>query len=142
MHRLLVTEKGTVGFPLSKQQTRAKVNCKLLSRYQHFTFIPQCSELLAPTETSSGTGDYVLFGRYKAGTRSHQPDKSKVMKPLCLFCKISGICLLLLYIYSVNRSLYYCAIFPCHLLRSVFNRYVISVCTVFRRPIPIVLIYD
>jgi hypothetical protein len=123
---------------LSPKQTRAKVNCKLLSRYQHFTFIPQCGELLAPTATSSDTGDYVLSELYKAGMRSHQPDKSKVMKPLRLFCKISGIYLLLLYIFSANRSLYCCAIFPCHLLGSVCNRYVSCVCTVFSRAIPVV----
>jgi hypothetical protein len=70
---------------LSSEQTKAKVNCKLLSRYQYFTFIPQCSELLAPTETSSGTGDYVLFEQYKAGIRSNPPGKSKVHEATLCF---------------------------------------------------------
>ena len=130
MHRLLVTKKGRVGFPLSKKRPRSKANFSVgisasLSSLSAVNCWHRLRSRLAPV---------IMFclNDIKLACEATHPANRKYMKPHCLFCTISGICLLLLYIFSINRSLYCCAIFPCHLLRSIFKRYVSSVCTHLR----------
>jgi hypothetical protein len=126
MQRLLVTKKKvTVGFPLSKQWPRSTANSSVgISTSLSSLSAVNCWHRLRPR---LATVIMFCLNDIKLACEATHPANRKYMKPHCLFCKISGICLLLLYIFSVYRSLYCCAIFPCHLLQSIFNRYVSSV---------------